>query len=345
MLVVVLEDAPGGVVHQVEVVRPRDISQRQHPHDVGPDGLGSVVLAPINVWPASNSSGVEYVRRLHARNVLLHSPPVLQSVGAVLVVDPQLCTHLAEETTDPAGPGREMQEDQLASTCHLPKWLSQTLIRLPNPVLFYTVEPDHSISKVNRCDPNFRPSILNTASQHSAANDPNESSNLPHDQHRFWLNHGLSSSPSPGSLVPSLSSRSPDLAPYNFSSSQAWHVRLDPYCEELDHATKSCLVPLCSPAVDEELEVLVAVLCADGGDGGVHHLGGGGGGGAAGAGSLLFLLNSNGQLEVLARGASDSRTEAGVRNKRPRDVAPPVLVVAVPLHCLLEAILPRGALL
>lgn len=89
-------------------MRPRHISQRQDPDHVGPDRLGSVVLAPVDIWPPGDSGSIEDVGWLHSGNVLLDPPAILEPVGTIFIVDAHLGTKLAEQTTDPASPVTKM---------------------------------------------------------------------------------------------------------------------------------------------------------------------------------------------------------------------------------------------
>jgi hypothetical protein len=100
--VVVLEDAPGGVVDEDEAAAAADVGERERADDVGADGLGAVRLAPVNVGAAGDARGVEHVRRGRGVDVGLELGAVLEPAGGVGEGDPLRGAELAQQAPDPA---------------------------------------------------------------------------------------------------------------------------------------------------------------------------------------------------------------------------------------------------
>lgn len=107
---IVLEDTPGGVVDQDEALPSANVSQGEGPHDVGPDGLDLVGLAPVNVGPAGDAGGIEDVGRLDGHQVGLERRAVLQATGPVGEID---TPGLAEPPQQPADPACAAIDEEL----------------------------------------------------------------------------------------------------------------------------------------------------------------------------------------------------------------------------------------
>lgn len=100
--VVVLEDAPGGVVDEHEAAAAADVGEGERADDVGADGLDAVGLAPIDVGATRDAGGVEHVRGRGGVDVGLQLRAVLEPAGAVREGDPLRGAELAQQAPDPA---------------------------------------------------------------------------------------------------------------------------------------------------------------------------------------------------------------------------------------------------
>ena len=102
MRVVVLVDATGGKVGDVDVVLEGDVAKLENADDVRANGLHLVVLAPVDVGSSGDARGVEDVRALGALDVVLDAHAVLQARAAVAPVVTEFREEFAEFTADPA---------------------------------------------------------------------------------------------------------------------------------------------------------------------------------------------------------------------------------------------------
>lgn len=93
---IVLEDAAGGVVDEDEAFMMADVGEGESADDVGSDGFNFVRFAPVHIGSTRDTRGVEHVAGLHSRYVRLQRRAVLQSAGAVLILDPALFAELTQ---------------------------------------------------------------------------------------------------------------------------------------------------------------------------------------------------------------------------------------------------------
>ena len=110
---IVLEDATGGVVEEEEAVVAADIGESEGSDDVGSDGLHLVGLAPVDVGPARDSGGVEYVGGLDLGYVLFEGGPVLETARGVLEGDTLGLAEGAEGATNPARTAVDKELDRV----------------------------------------------------------------------------------------------------------------------------------------------------------------------------------------------------------------------------------------
>lgn len=99
---VILEDATGGVIDEEKTVFAAHVSESESPDDVGSDGFNFVGLAPVDVGPARDTSGVEDVRGLGLRYVGYERGPVLETTGGIMEGDTLDPAEGAEEAPNPA---------------------------------------------------------------------------------------------------------------------------------------------------------------------------------------------------------------------------------------------------
>lgn len=103
MSLVVLENAPCGVVNEHKAAFTADVGECQRPHNVGADGLHLVGLAPVDVGAAGDAGGVEDVGGIDGGEVGFEGGAVLEAAGAVLEANALGLAYLAEEAANPAG--------------------------------------------------------------------------------------------------------------------------------------------------------------------------------------------------------------------------------------------------
>ena len=103
VILIVLEDASGGVVDEQDPILAAHVGEREGPSHVGPYGLGLVRLAPVHVGPARHAGRVEHVGGLRLRYVLLQRGPVLQAARPVREVDPLGPAQVAQQAPNPSG--------------------------------------------------------------------------------------------------------------------------------------------------------------------------------------------------------------------------------------------------